>query len=186
MRPCHCDRIPAAGKKYDHRQHCALCTHWHRTPKYRLAWEGTPPVVDRRQECKEHVEGVARAALREIRSGRVPKGARVAEKPPRPKGGPGTELMALLASLGIQSKPGCDCRWKAEAMDRWGVEGCRANRETIVGWLRKGQQRWGWAATLYAAARAVAGGVAFRLNPLDVCGSLADEAIRRAEQNPPA
>ena len=95
--------------------------------------------------------------------------------------GPGTELKAILASLGIQPSPTCDCRARANQMDLWGVEGCKANREQIIKWMRDGQQRWGWKDKLSATAAAVKTGLAFKLNPLDPFPSLIDEAIRRAE-----
>ncbi len=96
--------------------------------------------------------------------------------------GPGTELKKILESLGIEPGPTCDCRARADQMDAWGVSGCRANRDTIIGWMREGQGRWGWKDKLSAAAKAVQIGLAFKLNPLDPFPSLVDEAIRRAEE----
>ncbi len=99
-----------------------------------------------------------------------------------PDFGPGTELKAMLASLGIEPAPSCDCNGKSVQMDVWGVAGCRANREQIITWMREGQSRWGWKDKLAAAAAAVKSGLAFKLNPLDPFPSLIDEAIRRAEE----
>jgi hypothetical protein len=101
--------------------------------------------------------------------------------PPPPPGGPGTELKALLASLGLRAG-GCSCDRHAEMMDRNGAAWCRANRETVAGWLRGEANKRGWLARLGAAARAVATGLAFTLDPLDPFGSLVDEAVRRAEE----
>lgn len=102
-------------------------------------------------------------------------------QPPAPGYGPGTELKAIIATLGINPSPSCDCNGKALQMDRWGVQKCKDNRETIIGWLRDGQTKWGWREKLTAAAKAVTSGLAFKLNPLDPFPSLIDEAIRRAE-----
>lgn len=48
---------------------------------------------------------------------------RVIPKPPEPKGGPGTELKALLKEwLGIVATPTCSCNAMARKMDERGVE----------------------------------------------------------------
>lgn len=95
--------------------------------------------------------------------------------------GPGSELKKMLASLGVNPGPSCDCNAKAKQMDAWGVEGCKQNRETIIGWMRDGQGRWGWRDKVHAAAAAVTSGLAFKLNPLDPFPGIIDEAIKRAE-----
>ena len=95
-----------------------------------------------------------------------------------PGHGPGTELKAILETLGIEAGPTCDCRARANQMDLWGVDGCREHREQILAWMREGQARWGWKEKLAAAAKAVQSGLAFKLNPLDPFPSLVDEAIR--------
>lgn len=96
--------------------------------------------------------------------------------------GPGTELSAILRSLGIEPGPHCDCKAKAIQMDLWGVAGCSERRDTIVGWMRDGQGRWGWRDKLAAATKAVTTGLAFSLDWTDPFPSLIDEAIRRAHQ----
>jgi hypothetical protein len=101
-------------------------------------------------------------------------------KPPPPTSGPGTELTAIYASLGIEADPSCDCKAKAEQMDRWKVDGCRAHFWEIVGWQKDGAVRWGYAPKLKAAALAVATGLAFRVNWSDPFPGLVEEAIRRA------
>jgi glycosyltransferase involved in cell wall biosynthesis len=98
-----------------------------------------------------------------------------------PGKGPGTELQKMLKTLGINPKPSCDCNGKAAQMDFWGASGCREHRETIIGWMRAGQEKWGWTEKLRAAANAVTSGLAFQLDVLDPFPSLIDEAIRRAE-----
>lgn len=94
--------------------------------------------------------------------------------------GPGTELKAILKTLGIAEKTGCDCNAKAEQMDRWGVDGCRQHFETIVNWMRAGQEKWGWKDKLAAAAKAVTSGLVFKLDWSDPFPGLITEAIRRA------
>ena len=109
-----------------------------------------------------------------------------ADKPPQPLlpwppgWGPGSELMALMASLGIKEKPNCDCRAKAVQMDRWGIDGCEAHYDEIVGWLREGAQRWGWLEKLSAAAKAVTSGLAWQLNPADPYPGVVRAAIDAA------
>ena len=97
-----------------------------------------------------------------------------------PGKGPGTELQQLLKTLGINPKPSCDCNGKAAQMDYWGVQGCLANRETIIGWMRAGQDKWGWTEKLRAAANAVTSGLALQLDWSDPFPSLIDQAIRQA------
>jgi len=64
---------------------------------------------------------------------------------PWPKGyGPGTELKAILTSVGINPGPNCSCRGRMITMDEWGVEGCEQNFDTIVGWLNESADDWGW------------------------------------------
>ena len=95
--------------------------------------------------------------------------------------GPGAELMAILKSLAITEQAGCDCLAKARQMDAWGVAGCRENFNTIIGWMRDGQGRWGWGEKFKAAALAAATGLAFKINWADPFPGLIEEAIRRAE-----
>ena len=52
-------------------------------------------------------------------------------------GGPGTELAALLKTIGIDSKEkGCQCKSHARRMDKEGPQWCRDNIDTILGWLQ--------------------------------------------------
>lgn len=51
--------------------------------------------------------------------------------------GPGTELKALLARIGIKAAPNCSCNARARLMDERGVDWCEANLKEIVGWLRE-------------------------------------------------
>lgn len=92
----------------------------------------------------------------------------------------------MLASVGIEPGPGCPCRDMMRKMDRWGITGCREHRGEIVMHVQEQMQNRSWRERLTAAARATASGLAFQLNPLDIPGSLVDEAIRRAELHHPA
>jgi hypothetical protein len=60
---------------------------------------------------------------------------------PRPKvvpqGGPGTELSAILGTLGLAPLEGCKCKKRARQMDEWGPDGCERNIDAIVGWLEE-------------------------------------------------
>lgn len=51
---------------------------------------------------------------------------------------PGTALKHLLQRFGISSdEPGCQCKSRANLMDRQGCEWVEANVDTVVGWLRE-------------------------------------------------
>jgi hypothetical protein len=101
--------------------------------------------------------------------------------------GVGSHLWRLLSSLGIEHRDDCDCLSWAERMNAWGPAGCRQQRADIVTHMRASAQNYGWGDLAKAAAKAIATGLALRINPLDVYGSLLDEAIRLAEADiPPA
>jgi hypothetical protein len=51
--------------------------------------------------------------------------------------GPGTELKKMLAKIGITATSTCSCNKRAQVMDDNGIEWCKANTTTIVGWLRE-------------------------------------------------
>jgi len=51
--------------------------------------------------------------------------------------GPGTELKALLAKIGIVASPGCSCNKRADVMNRNGIHWCEQNVETICDWLQE-------------------------------------------------
>lgn len=56
-------------------------------------------------------------------------------KPPLYSGnGPGTRLKNLISWFS-ETSPDCDCELRSKIMDAWGVEGCRINMKTIIGWL---------------------------------------------------
>jgi hypothetical protein len=54
-----------------------------------------------------------------------------------PAVGPGTELKKMLSKIGIKASPTCSCNKRAQIMDEKGIEWCKANTTTIVGWLRE-------------------------------------------------
>lgn len=58
--------------------------------------------------------------------------------------GVGTELKAILSTLGIKNDAGCRCGDHARVMDERGVTWCEENVETIVGWLRAEAKRRKW------------------------------------------
>jgi hypothetical protein len=51
--------------------------------------------------------------------------------------GPGTELHNLLGTFGIHMRAGCSCRGRMVQMNKWGIEGCEQNVETIVEWMKE-------------------------------------------------
>lgn len=102
--------------------------------------------------------------------------------PPAPGFGPGTELLALNASIGLHSPPNCPCRATAEMMDRLGVAGCREKFDEIVKIINDGKDAFGWGAWFKAGFLAVfKQGLAFKISPTDPVPGLVTEAIRRAE-----
>lgn len=66
-------------------------------------------------------------------------------------------------------------------MNRWGVDGCRANFSTIRAWIVESQAKAGWAVKIEATVRAATSGLALQFDPLDTSGSLVRLAIERAE-----
>ena len=98
---------------------------------------------------------------------------------------PGAWLMRLLALLGAKpdDATACGCVAMAKKMDAWGPSGCREHRPEIVTHLQKSYSRLNWSDVGMFARRAIACGLAWKINPLDICGSLVDEAIRLAEQS---
>ena len=51
--------------------------------------------------------------------------------------GPGTELKALLKTIGIVAKPNCSCNKRAKIMDEKGCDWCDENIDEISGWLEE-------------------------------------------------
>ena len=61
-------------------------------------------------------------------------------------GVPGTELTELLKSYGIEEKTGCSCRAVARQMDKWGIDGCRQqkNFDWIVERVKENAKKYSW------------------------------------------
>jgi hypothetical protein len=121
-------------------------------------------LVENADAVQVELTGQSKAALAEIIAGR----------------GVGSHLWKLLSGLGIEHKPTCSCLSLARRMNDLGPEGCRADRDTLAAEMRTNAGNYGWGEAGAAAVRAVTTGLAWRLNPLDVYGSLLDEAIRLA------
>lgn len=51
------------------------------------------------------------------------------------RGGPGTELKALLKTIGIVASPTCSCNKRARIMDQRGCDWCEENIDEIDRWL---------------------------------------------------
>jgi hypothetical protein len=91
--------------------------------------------------------------------------------------GPGGQLKALLAELGLEPSSGCQCVARAQQMNAWGIDGCLDNRETIMGWLAEEAEKASWGGLLYGGVKAVLGK---GINPFNPYNSLLAEALRRA------
>jgi hypothetical protein len=99
--------------------------------------------------------------------------------------GVGSHLWRLLESLNVRHSPTCECLAWAERMNAWGPAGCRLARAEIVAHMRDSAKHYGWGELARSAAKAVTTGLVWRINLLDLYGSLLDEAIRRAEKSGP-
>lgn len=93
--------------------------------------------------------------------------------------GPGTELKKLLQEMGVYAEEQCGCEHRMQLMNAWGVDGCKAQRSVVVGWLQEAQTEKGWGVTAAAVLKAATG--SFWPNPIAPFESLVDEAIRRSE-----
>jgi hypothetical protein len=115
-------------------------------------------------------------------------------QPVRPKGGPGTELREIFKSIRIEQKEaaeqkdGCGgCEAKMNQMDMWGVEGCRANYWTIVGFLKDGMVNFSKWDSAKAMAWAATNGLAWKMDSWsEPFEALVKLAIDRAEQCTPS
>jgi len=123
---------------------------------------------------------------------------------PWPRGyGPGTELKAILSSVGINSGANCSCNKRMAQMDEWQVEGCKEHFDEIVGWINESAVAWGWSKAaeqkvlestepvhkltmtekLGIGWKSLMSGIVFHVNWLDPYPGLVTESIRRAEEN---
>lgn len=81
----------------------------------------------------------------------------------------GTRLTEIIKECGVVQPEGCSCRSWAEQMDRWGIQGCNANRKAIIRHLNDSSSKSSWLDMLKVAAKGYTSTAA-----------LLDEAIRRA------
>jgi hypothetical protein len=117
---------------------------------------------------------------------------------PWPKGfGPGTELKAILMSVGIQQKENCGCRAMLLEMDNLGPEGCLKDFDRIVNTIKERAESWGWNSIvtsddpnamslgekLRAAYNAVKTGLVFKVNWANPFPDLIQMAINNAKEN---
>jgi hypothetical protein len=107
---------------------------------------------------------------------------RCGEPDPPPGFGPGTELTTMIRDeLGVDAA-GCKrCKWLAREMDLVGVEGVRLARDYYASRLRENADNRGWGTMATAAVGSLKSGLALRLKPWDLYGSLVEEACRRAQ-----
>lgn len=112
--------------------------------------------------------------------------------------GPGTELKAILASIGINPSVHCSCNARMRQMDEWGIEGCEEHFDTIIGWLEEKAAEWGWVKAAEAAApnentlsvtdklaigwKSLMTGLAFKIDWSNPYPGLVREAIKRAQK----
>lgn len=86
------------------------------------------------------VRAVAEGEYMAVEYADMPPSMRSAASPAATPPGPGTELKALLANVGITAKPGCSCNARARVMDTMEAKEpgwCEANLETICDWLQE-------------------------------------------------
>ena len=96
--------------------------------------------------------------------------------------GVGSQLWRLLSSLGVKHSSSCSCVGTAERMNSLGPQGCRKEKAELVKQLKDNAGKYGWGDVAKAAVRALATGLAWRLDLTDVYGSLLSEAINLAER----
>jgi hypothetical protein len=76
--------------------------------------------------CRERFVENGRIVERDCHSGGLLK---------PPASGPGTEMKALLAKIGIVASPTCSCNKRAKIMDEKGCDWCAENIDEIDRWL---------------------------------------------------
>jgi hypothetical protein len=80
----------------------------------------------------------------------------------------------------MTSFAGCGSEGKVAQMNRWGFDECRANFETISGWINDAHTKASWSRDDHCRGHSVTRGLA-RLDPLAIAGSLVHLAIERSE-----
>lgn len=98
-------------------------------------------MADRRQ----YTQGARADLERQIVAGRRQQYVATLSAPPKtcPSTGPGTELKALLKTIGITAKPNCSCNKRAKIMDEKGCDWCEENIDEIDGWLAEESKKRG-------------------------------------------
>lgn len=69
--------------------------------------------------------------------------------------GVGTELKKLLKFIGITASKNCSCNARAKTMNEKGIEWCKDNIDTIVGWLKEEANKRNLPFFAYAARKLV-------------------------------
>lgn len=95
--------------------------------------------------------------------------------------GVGSQLWKLLEELGVKHTPNCPCLTWAERMNKWGPEGCRQQEKAITRHMKSSAKNYGWGDIAQVISKAARSGLIFKINPVNIYGSLLNEAIRRAE-----
>lgn len=95
-------------------------------------------------------------------------------------GGVGTELMAILAELGMTAKPTCPCKSLAKEMDKKGIEWCERGIDSLVKAMQENAKYFAWHEKAGVGLRALPLIVSGKLNPLRPLHSLITLAIERA------
>lgn len=154
----------APNKGYLHR--CTICTRHFESPT------AEPHLNHRRCPGVEVADNYRMGPMR-------------TKQTPPPVDGPGLETQLIFTSLALPPKEQCQCDAKAAWMNQWGVQGCKERRKLVVSWLRDSQQWYGPEEQAIAAYNALKSGLAFKLDLLDLFGSIVDLAIARAEAKLP-
>jgi hypothetical protein len=96
--------------------------------------------------------------------------------------GPGAELSAMLAEIGVSAVEGCGCEALAAKMNLWGADGCREKRQFIARKLKQNAKKLKLAKLVATAFSSATASWVGAIKLTDPWGSLVDEAIRRAEE----
>lgn len=89
----------------------------------------------------------------------------------------GTILKRLFEHLGMRPSSKCNCEALAREMDALGVDGCRRERDRLIGAIKANAHELSWSDLARSSWKAVFSGIAFHVNPHDPIASLFDMAI---------
>lgn len=173
MPECTCKEFPENQRKmWCERHQCWKSKHWHELcqtrENYRLAWDAG--------------RGPGQIKFRSTTPPKKnPDGKKLQTSVGHKTKGVGDHMKDVTAELKLTMKHGCGCKPLAAEMNRLGPDGCRLNRDKLVEKLKVNAKRYSWGDVMQAAVAAVLTGLAWKINPADVYGSLLDESIRRAE-----